>query len=169
MRTSTGASVTLLFVESGVHVLDAAGWRRRLFPIAGGAAFAAVALVAIGLGIGHAVKPVLGTAMALLGLAFGVAAGITAVTAWVLNLRAQRARRHDGSRPDISLERVAWARSSRHDGRVHVVVGMTDGSSLEFIAGGATGMQLGHRFGQLLAAVEPGRAADHAPDGADQP
>lgn len=169
MRTSTGAPVTLLFVESGVHVVHAAGWRRRLFRIAGGVVFAAVSLAVIGLGVGHALKPVIGTALAVAAPVLAVAAGIAAVTAWVLNLRAERVHFHDGTRPDIAVERVAWVRSSQHDGRVHVLVGMTDGSSHEFIAGGATGIQLGHHFSELLAAEQPARPADPAPDDTDQP
>ena len=168
MRTSSGAPVTLLFDGSGVHVLHAANWGRRLFRIAGGAVFAAVALAALGLGVGHAVKPLLGTALAVAAPALAAAAGIAAVTAWAQNARLERAHRHDRAEPDIAIDLVAWARSSQHDGRVHVVVGMADGSNHEFIAGGATGMQLAHRFGELLATEQHPRVADSAADDTDQ-
>jgi hypothetical protein len=154
VRTSTGEPVTLLFVETGVQVLGASDWHRRLFRIAGGSIFAAVALAVIGLGVTHAVKPAVGTALTMTAPALAVAAGIAALTAWMLNIRTERALRQGRIRPGIAVEQVAWARSSHHDGRVQVEVSMTDGITHKLSAGGATGIQLAHRFGRLLAVTE---------------
>ena len=169
MRTATGDPVILIFAAAGVHVLAAGGWRRRLFRIAGGAVFTAVTLAVVGLGVDHAIAPALGTALAVAAFALAVTAGMAAMTAWALIVRAERVHRHDGSRPDIAVEGVAWARSSRHDDGVHVAVGMSDGSSHEFIASGATGMQLEYRFGELLGANQPTLAADPTSDDTSQP
>ena len=165
VRTSTGAPVSLLFVESGVHVLSAAGGSRLLFRMAGGAAFAAVVLGTGALGVRHAVDAVLGTGLAVAALVLAIAAGVAAATAGIVDLRAGRVLRGGGGQPDIAVDDVAWARSRYHDGRVHVVVAMADAELHEFSAAGVAGAQLARRFGDLLnvedsAAPATDRAAD---------
>ena len=167
VRTSTGEPVTLLFVKTGVQVLGASGWHRRLFRIAGGSIFVAVALAVIGPGVDHAVKPAVGTALTMAAATLAAAAGIAAVTAWMLNIRIERALRKGRILPGIAVEQVAWARSSHLDGRVQVVVSMTDGTTHEFSAGGVSGIQLAHHFGQLLAVTHLAAVADAAMDGSD--
>lgn len=164
VRTPTGAPVTLLFAEGGVHVLSTTGRRRLLFRVAGGAVFAAVALAAVGLGVGHGLEPALGANLTAAAVALAAAAGATATAAWMLNIRAERALRRDRTRPDIAVDQVAWARSTQHEGDVRVVVGMTEGDTHEFSAGGFTGVQLARQFGQLLEA-DSRRVADPASGG----
>jgi hypothetical protein len=165
VRTSTGAPVSLVFVESGVHVLSTAKRSRRLFRIAGGTAFAAVVVGTGALGVGHAVDAVLGTALAVAAPVLAIAAGVAAATAWMLDRRAERVLRGGSGQPDIAVEDVAWARSSHHDGRVHVVVAMADAELHEFSAAGVTGAHLARQFGGLLnindaAAPATGYASD---------
>lgn len=150
-------------------MLSATGWRRRLFRVAGGAVFAAVALAGIGLGIGHAVEPALGTTLTAAALALAAGAGVAAATGSILNIRAEQALRHDRVRPHIAVEQVAWARSTQQDGRVRVVVGMAGGDAHEFSAGGFAGVNLARQFGLLLEAADPHLAVGPAPEETEQP
>ncbi|GAA0812210.1 hypothetical protein [Spirilliplanes yamanashiensis] len=170
VRTSTGAQVTLLFVDTGVHVLATTGWRHHQLRIAGGAVFAAAALAAAGLGVRHAVDAAAGAALAMAALALAAAAAVAAVTAWWLTSREERALRRNATQPDIIADQVTSAQSAQDTGAICVTLHMADNSTREFSARGLTGVHLGHQFGQMFGVANPGGSgADPTTVRADRP
>lgn len=150
VQATTGTSVTLLFVECGVHVLDDAVHRSRVMRVAGGVVFAAIGLAALGMGVGHAVNAGLGAGLSIAALVLAMAAGLAALAALVHAARAERRLRRGDVAPTLAVESVAWAQSAQRRGRVTVTLGLADGGSCEFSAAGVTGTELAHQFGWML-------------------
>ncbi|MET7394227.1 hypothetical protein ABZS66_12105 [Dactylosporangium sp. NPDC005572] len=167
VRTTADTPVTLLFVETGVHIIDHSTYRGRLLRSSGGAVLAAFGLGAIGLGVGHAVSPGLGIALTVFALVLTVVAGVVGAVVWVLDLRAEYAMRHNATVPAIAVDAVRWANSKLDHGRVEVTVGMADGTVHTFHAVGMAGQELARRFAQFLA-VKGSPDAEAVPDSGDR-
>lgn len=155
VRTSNGESATLLFSDVGIYVLDRSERHSRLFRISGTAIFAAIAVAAASIGVGHTVNVRLGQWLSFVALVLGVGSAAVAAVAWVMSKASER-RLRTGA-PALTAGDVRWARSTDERGRIVVTLGVADGTTREFSAQGMTGVHLARQFGTLLG-IEPERA-----------
>ena len=155
VRTSAGESVTLVFEDTGVVVLDRSAPQSRLFRLAGLMVFAAVALGFAAVGVGHTVNVRVGLWLAAGAATLVAGSALIAAAAGFVAARTLRQARNGTGSPTLTADAVVWGRSDQQRGRVTVTLGLKDGTSREFSAYGMAGAQMAQQFGTLLGAVEP--------------
>ncbi|GAA3234439.1 hypothetical protein ACFO1B_23985 [Dactylosporangium siamense] len=155
IQTADGTTATLRFTGDGVFVVGRSARQHMLLRLAGGSAFAALAVAMTAMGVGGAVSARAGVVLFVLAGVVGAAAVAVACAGWALSVRAGRAVRDGVTPPDLPLSAMRWARSTDEGGRVRVTVGMDDGGEFEFMASGQAGADLVRRFAGLLGAGGP--------------
>lgn len=150
VRTKDDATVVLAFGDAGAHVLDRFLDRGGLYRVAGGLAFTAIAVAAVGLGISHSVHYGTGVALTVVAGVLVAAAGATAIAGWITATAADSDRRSGKQPPTIPADTVESARSDERGGTVTVTLDTADGTKHEFQASGMAGRQLAHAFAAML-------------------
>ncbi|GAB3836429.1 hypothetical protein ACFPIJ_22575 [Dactylosporangium cerinum] len=160
IQTSDGTTATLWFTADGVYVVGRSARQHTLLRLAGGSAFAALAVAMTAMGVGSAVSARAGVVLFVVAGVVGTVAVVTASVGWALSVRAGRAIRDGVTPPDLPLAAIRWARSTGEGERVRLTVGMEEGDELEFTAAGQAGADLVRLFaGMLGAGGPPGRSS----------
>lgn len=150
MRTANGDGVALLFARSGVVVIDRSARQNRLLRFAGGTVFAASALGAAAIGVGHVVNTGLGLWLSAAAVVLIAVSAVLVAVAWIVAGRQRRQFRSGTLEPTISVEAVKWARSAGRQGRITVTLGLANDAIHEFTATGLASVQLAQEFATML-------------------
>ena len=155
MRTANDEGVALLFAETGVLVIERSAPHNRLVRYAGGAVFAASALGAAAIGVGHILNFGLGLLVSAGAVVLIAVGAVLASVAWVMAGRQQRQFRSGKVEPTISADAVKWARSAGQQGQITVTLGLKNDAVHEFTATGLASVQLAREFAVLLRVAAP--------------
>lgn len=159
VRTANDDGVALLFARSGVLVIGRSARQNRLLRCAGGTVFAASALGAAAIGVGHVVNIGLGLWLSAAAVVLVAVSTVLVAVAWIVAVRQRRQFRSGTLEPTISVEAVKWARSAGRQGRITVSLGLTNDAVHEFTATGLASVQLAQEFAAMLR-VTPASEAD---------